>query len=89
MLCALAVLMLTATPAHAGGERGRAPGALPSAGPARLGAGDALGQLMFGRTLHRRHIMRERSLLHDSSPEHAPFDPQAWLERQARKPGRR
>ena len=96
MLCALAVLILSPDPVHAADELGRTPSAPLRAAPAgaalaRLGAGDGLGQRMFGRTLHRRRILhlhlREGGASPDAAPRREPFDPRAWLERRARKPG--
>lgn len=92
LVCALAVLILAAGPARAGDEsRQAAAGVRPE--PSRpaaylgVGAGDALGQRMFGRPLHRRRILRPHSEPLDTSAGRAPFDPQAWLDRQ--EPARR
>ncbi len=49
----------------------------PGVARARLGAGDLLGERMFGRALHRRRI-----LLAEPAPARAePFDPKRWLRR--------
>ncbi|MBW2281716.1 MAG: hypothetical protein JRG82_13325 [Deltaproteobacteria bacterium] len=82
LLCAVAFLFLAAAPARAD-EEGRSAASGRQASYRGVGAGDALGQRMFGRALHRRRILDPAA---QQSVGRKPFDPQVWLDRQTRQP---